>query len=76
MENFKKNPFTTIIGIAIAVIGVVLMTGRYFFDLKQDVELWQSGVIIAVGLLIMRAQDDLIDILTLGLKSLIQKHTK
>lgn len=76
MENFKTHPGSTILGIVIAIIGVALLVGTYFFELKKEIELWQCGLIIAGGLLIMRAQDDVIDILTLGLKSLIQKKTK
>lgn len=68
MENLNpvKNPWTTIPGIVLFVVGLVLWVLPYFFDLKKPVEWYQFTAPMALGLLLWVAPDRIISIV-LGL---------
>lgn len=72
MSNFKQNPITTTIGILFIVLFGVLL----FIPSLYEIPLLGLCLLPVVGILLIRAQDKLVDILTLGLNRFVKDITK
>ncbi|SFU77083.1 hypothetical protein SAMN05216480_12314 [Pustulibacterium marinum] len=68
MERIKNNPISTFLGFAMIVFAAVLL----FVPTLYDMPLYGIGVIGVIGILLLFAKDQLVDILTGGLSRLIQ----
>ena len=60
--SFKENPITTIIGLILIIVSVLLLVLPYFMELKEDVEWYIPAVIGAIGILFLLAPDKLVSI--------------
>lgn len=72
MNNFKENPITSILGIIFVILAMVLL----FIPTLYEIPLIAIGLIAVFGILLIRAQDKLVDILTLGLNRFVKDITK
>jgi len=61
--SFKNNPYTTILGLIVTLIGLALFTLPYFVELQESVEWYQSAGCFAVGILLLLSPDTLLGII-------------
>lgn len=57
-----KNPWTTIPGMILFVVGALLWVLPYFMDLKKSVEWYQWAVPMGLGIILWVAPDKIISI--------------
>lgn len=68
MERIKKHPISTFLGLFFIIAAFTLL----FVKTNYDIPLWGLGLLVPFGVLLCFAKDRLVDILTLGLYSLVQ----
>ena len=61
--SFKNNPYTTILGLIVTLIGLALFTLPYFIELQENVEWYQSAGCFAIGILLLLSPDTLLGII-------------
>ena len=76
MENFRKYPFTTFLGVCLALLGMYILIDVFVLKGSEiKLSAWYGIGFLLVGLMYLQARDEIKDILTLGLKTLIERLT-
>lgn len=71
MKNFRDNPISSILGLAMVFFAGYLL----FTPTLYDIPLYVIGLIAISGILLFSAQDKFVSILTLGLDRFVKKST-
>ena len=63
MENIKKHPISTVLGLLIMIFSGVLL----FVQTNYEISKTEIAIVFAIGALLCFAKDNFISIITLGL---------
>lgn len=76
MKNIKEHPISSALGVFLFILGTVLLIANYFYDVKSPIPVYVPFGLLVFGVLLLFAKDRLIDVLLLGIPSLIDKFKK